>query len=193
MAFPVPEWLRPLARLVRHASVRHDALHELRRRLRGEPPLPEGAVRRVLVVCHGNVCRSPFGEVLLAVLRPELDVRSAGLHAADGSPADPSAMRCAERMGVSLAEHRSRKVDAELLSWADLVLVMQGAHVAEIARAWPDSRARVRLLGDFLPHAPFGLPDPWGEDDAVFDSVFTRVRMAVEALAARIESRRGVT
>src|SRR5262245_55242849 len=119
------QWLRTLARLVRSRPARQDARHELRRRLREEPALPDGPLRRVLVLCHGNICRSPFAEALLTARIPGLEVRSAGLHAADGHPADPSAVACAQRMGVSLAAHRSARVTAELVAWADLVLVMQ--------------------------------------------------------------------
>jgi protein-tyrosine phosphatase len=180
--------LRALARLFRSAPARHDAIHEWRRRRHGEPPLPRGPIRRVVVLCHGNICRSPFAEALLAARLPTLEVRSGGLHAGDGNPADPSAIACAQRMGVSLAAHRSARVNGELLGWADLVLVMQGSHVAAIAHGWPQFAGRVRLLGDFLPAPPHGLPDPWGESDAVFDRVFARVRDAVERLAARIES-----
>src|SRR6266404_712562 len=115
MTSGLARWLRSLARLVRSPAARQDARHELRRRLRGEPGLPEGRLNRVLVLCHGNICRSPFAEALLAARVPALEVRSAGLHAGDGNPADPSAIACAERMGVSLAAHRSARVDAERL------------------------------------------------------------------------------
>lgn len=186
-----PEWLRASARLVRSAEAREDARHELRRRMRGEPALPEGPLRHLLVLCHGNICRSPFAETLLAARLPAREVRSAGLHAGDGNPADPSAIACAQRMGISLAGHRSARVGAELLGWADLVLVMQGSHAAEIARRWPQCSGRVRLLGDFLPAPPHALPDPYGHDAPVFDRVFARLRTAVDALAARVEERGG--
>jgi protein-tyrosine-phosphatase len=185
-----PGWLRALARWARFAEVRQDARHELRRRLRGEPALPHGPIRRVLVLCHGNICRSPFAEVLLAARLPDCEVRSGGLHAGDANPADPSAIACAERMGVSLAAHRSTPVGPELLGWADLVLVMQGSHVAEIERRWPRFAGRVRLLGDYLSEPPHVLPDPYGHDAPVFDRVFARLRSAVEVLAARIDAQR---
>jgi len=185
-----PESLRVLVRLVRSAEARQDARHELRRRTRGEPALPDGPLRHLLVLCHGNICRSPFAEVLLAARLPAREVRSAGLHAGDGNPADPSAVACAQRMGVSLAAHRSAPVGAELLGWADLVLVMQGSHAAEIERRWPQYSGRVRLLGDFLSAPPHVLPDPYGHDAPVFDRVFARLRSAADGLAARIEAQR---
>ena len=185
-----PEWLRSFARLARSVEARQDAHHELRRRMRGEPALPEGPLRHLLVLCHGNICRSPFAEALLAARLPGREVRSAGLHAGDGNPADASAVACAQRMGISLAAHRSALVDAELLGWADLVLVMQGSHVAEIERRWPQFSGRVRLLGDFLPAPPHALPDPYGHDDPVFDRVFARLHSAVEGLVTRIEAQR---
>lgn len=185
--------LRTLARLVLSASARHDARYEWARRLRGEPPLPDGRMQRVLVLCHGNICRSPFAAVLLAARLPQLEVRSGGLQAANGDPADATAARCAQRRGISLAAHRSARVNAESLGWADLVLVMQGSHVAEIERAWPQFGPRVRLLGDFLADPPYLLPDPWGKEEAVFERVFTRLADAVERLAVRIEKRQATT
>lgn len=175
-------------RLARSAAARDDARHEWRRRLRGEPPLPAGPLRRLLVLCHGNICRSPFAAALLAARIPDREVRSAGLQAGEGSPADPVAVACAARMGVSLTQHRSRRVCGEVLAWADLILVMQGSHVAWIEREWPQFAARVRMLGDFLPAPPHLLPDPWGERDEVFDHVFSRLTSAVEGLALRIEA-----
>lgn len=184
----VPRWLRSLARLARSEAARDDALHELRRRVRGEPQLPAGVSRRLLVLCHGNICRSPFAAALLATRLPAREVRSAGLKAGHGNPADPTAAVCASRLGVSLAAHRSQRVDAELLAWADLILVMQGCHAAAIRREWPQFASRVRLLGDFLPDPPHLLPDPWGEPEPVFDRVFARTVTAVDQLAQRLES-----
>jgi protein-tyrosine phosphatase len=189
MRSAAPHWVRFLGRLALSAPARADALDELRRRFRGEPRLPEGRLDRVLVLCHGNICRSPFAAALLATRVPNREVRSAGLQAGEGNPADPTAVSCARRLGVSLAAHRSLRVGADLLAWADLILVMQGSHAAEIRRDWPRFASRVRLLGDYLPNPPHLLPDPWGEPEPVFERVFARIVLAADNLAERLESR----
>jgi protein-tyrosine phosphatase len=185
-----PEWLRASARLVRSAEAREDARHELRRRMRGEPALPEGPLRHLLVLCHGNICRSPFAETLLAARLPAREVRSAGLHAGDGKPRRPVGDRVRTAHGLLSRRSIDRRGSAPSCSAGPTsMLVMQGSHVAEIARRWPQCSGRVRLLGDFLPDPPHALPDPYGHDAPVFDRVFARLRTAVDALAARVEER----
>jgi protein-tyrosine phosphatase len=98
------------------------------------------------------------------------------------------AARCAERFGVSLAAHRSSRVNDALLAWAHLVLVMEGSQKAAVDRSWPQARGRVRLLGDFLATPPHHLRDPWGQSEAVFDEVFERLRSAADRLAVQLEA-----
>ena len=120
-------------RLARSAPARADARNELRRRVRGEPRLPEGPLHRLLVLCHGNICRSPFAAVLLATR--DSDPRGA-IGRARSRRREPGGPDRREVRGAHRAcrspQHRSLRVDAELLAWADLILVMQGAHAAAI-------------------------------------------------------------
>ncbi len=176
--------------MLRYPDARHDAWHEWRRRLRGEPDLPAGSLGRVLFVCHGNICRSPFAERVLRERLPALEVRSAGLEAAEGNPADPAALRAAARAGCSLDAHRTRRMTPDQVAWADLVLGMEGSHARRLLARWPEARPKLRLLGDFLASPPHRLQDPWGQPDAVFDQVFGRVVAAVERLARRLEEGR---
>lgn len=182
----VPRRIRSAARLLRSAHARRNAAHEWRRRIGGEPPLPS-PVRRVLVLCHGNICRSPYARVLLARLRPELEVVSAGLAAGRDAGADPTARQVAARRGVDLAAHRSRPLDGLDLAAFDLVLVMEAAQAAAVVAHTPAAAARVRVLGDYLPAPPFGIDDPWGQPEPVFEETFARIALAVERLAKRLD------
>jgi protein-tyrosine phosphatase len=182
-------WPGTVARIVLQPDLRWDALHEWRRRLRGQPELPPGPIRTVLLVCHGNICRSPFAEKCLARYSPQLEVKSAGLDTEPGSPAAPGAIRIARRFGVDLGDHSARLLEPELLRWADLIVGMQGRHSAHLIRNWETARGKVRLLGDFLPRPPYAIFDPWGEGDAVFAAAFLRIDSAVRRLAAALANR----
>lgn len=189
MALRGPRWVRRAGALVVSSDERANALHEWRRRRGGEPELPPDPVRRVLVICLGNICRSPFAEGLLASQRPELALRSAGLLAGAGAPADATAQRVAARFGVDLAAHAARRLADEDVDWADLILAMEGQHVARLARQWPAGGSKTRLLGDFLPSPPFAIRDPWGQGEDVFARTFERIEAAVEQLSARLAAR----
>jgi protein-tyrosine phosphatase len=182
----MPSWVRRAGRLVVRPQARADLLHEWRRRRAGEPPLDPRAVGRVLVLCHGNICRSPFAARLLGARVPRLDVRSAGLEAVEGRGAEPAARRTASAFGVELAAHAAHRLASADVDWADLILGMEAHHAAAVRRAWPAAAARTHLLGDFLGAPPFRIEDPWGQGDAVFRATFERIAEAVERLAERL-------
>lgn len=182
-----PQWVRTLGRRLLVFEDRHNALHEWRRE-RGGPPALEAPVRRVLVICYGNICRSPFAGLLLARRLPGIEVRSAGLEARDGKPAEAGASRMALRHGIDLQDHGAHRMRAEDVEWADLILGMEGWQCARVRHRWPEGAAKTHLLGDFFSHGPFGIADPYGHDDATFTATFDRIALGVEALAARLEA-----
>lgn len=181
--------LRAVARAIVRPDARADARHEWARRLRrAARPVPDD-VRSVLVICHGNICRSPYAAALLQRALPDLAIASAGLAAADGDPADPAARRTASRRGVCLEGHRSQRITPADLRSADLVLGMEGRHVAAALALVPERGARIRMLGEFLPDAPYTIVDPWGRDEGTFDRVFDRIELAAKELARALRSR----
>jgi protein-tyrosine-phosphatase len=106
---------------------------------------------KVVIVCTGNICRSPMA---MALLRDELErrgcddveVASAGTWADDGHPASDGAITVMRRRGIDLGEHRSRAVDADHLRDADIVVAMTSVHVSEILEAAPEARDKVVML-----------------------------------------------
>jgi len=91
----------------------------------------------VLMVCTGNICRSPMAEGFLrhrlpSVLQSEVTVRSAGTYGLHGNRAEPLAIRAAAAHGVDISNHRARILDAPLIRSADLVLAMQRYHLDTI-------------------------------------------------------------
>ena len=89
----------------------------------------------MLVVCVGNICRSPLGERALAARLDGVTVSSAGLGALVDSEADPDAARAAAELGISLDNHRARQWTGAIGAAHDLILVMEPEQRRSIVQA----------------------------------------------------------
>jgi protein-tyrosine phosphatase len=159
--------------------------------LAGPRPARSGA-RRILVVCDGNICRSPFAAAILGERLANLGVivESAGLSAARGHPAPPLARAAAERHGVSLTAHRSRPLAPEMVANADLILVMDLEQERRLLDLDPGAAGKLELLGR---HGPGRLDspeiaDPVSGDARTFDRVYARVSSASERVAEGVRA-----
>ena len=116
---------------------------------------------QVLLVCTGNICRSPMAEALLrsALQRHPGDaapaVASAGTIARDGAPAMPEAVKAAAELGVDVSSHSAHRLRPEDIRDADLIVGMAAEHLEDVQALVPDAQSRtftlkelVRLLED---------------------------------------------
>ncbi len=172
-------WVRLAPERLLHPRRRREAV--ARRRVAGLPS-------RVLVLCYGNICRSPYAEARLRQLVEErglgrITVESGGFFG-PGRPANDMARRLSAERGLDLGAHRSRRVDAPLGSLASLVLVMTRQQADAAARDAGVLASRIELLGDFdpLPVESRDIPDPYGHPLEVFERVFDRIDRCLVAL-----------
>ena len=120
----------------------------------------------ILVICTGNICRSPVAEGFLRASLIERfgdrspSVSSAGTSGWEGSTAMGESIEAARELGVDITPHRARELLPEHVEVADLVLAMAREHEAAVSRSLPDAAAKtftlkelVRLL-ESLPPAP---------------------------------------
>lgn len=142
-------------------------------------------VRNVLVVCVGNICRSPVGEYLLRQLVPGLDVGSAGLGAMVGQPADALAAEVAAANGVSLDGHVARQFTPALGGAYDLLLAMEPGHKREIFRLAPHLSGRTLLFDQWT--GMQGIADPYQRSRDFHEGVFRQIRAASDAWAERLK------
>lgn len=102
--------------------------------------------QNILVVCIGNICRSPMAEALLKQAHPEKTVTSAGLEGVVGHPADPFAIECMRMLGVDISSHVAQQLNSEMLVHADIVFAMTTQQVKNIEERWPFSKGKVFRL-----------------------------------------------
>jgi len=108
----------------------------------------------LLVVCTGNICRSPYAAALLgdrlARVRPgAFEVGSAGTHAIPGVPIDPGSARILQGHGVDTGDRRSRRLTAQLAGSAQIVLLMSPEHRAVVVDEQPAAHRRTFLFREF--------------------------------------------
>ncbi|HCD5323076.1 TPA: protein tyrosine phosphatase [Klebsiella michiganensis] len=140
----------------------------------------------ILIVCTGNICRSPIGERFLRREMPNKKIDSAGTGALVNHEADANAVKIAEEHGLSLEGHKGRQFTASLGRQYDLILVMEKIHIEEIGRISPESRGKTMLFGQWLNQRE--IPDPYRKSEEAFSLVYQLIEQAglrwVEKLSA---------
>ena len=145
-------------------------------------------IRHILVVCVGNICRSPMAEALLRNgLGPDsaITVSSAGIGALVGFPAAEHAMELMRENGLDISDHRARQLDRDLIAAADLVLVMESGHKRAIDAIDSTARGKVQRLCEWRDQ---DIDDPYQQSREAFDEALTLIRQGVEDWLTRIKS-----
>lgn len=160
-------------------------LHPLRRRQALEALRARGRPASVLVVCHGNICRSPMAAALLrrALVPLGIEVRSAGMIGFN-RPAPPEAVAAAARHAVDLTAHRSRLLTADGVRSAGLIVAMDPSQRRYVYERFGRLPADVLILGDLDPEPveTRTIRDPVDQPQAVFDQVYDRIARCVREL-----------
>jgi len=154
---------------------------------------------RILVLCHGNICRSPLAEVLIEaainadpLLAGRVAVSSAGTsdeHAGEGMHENSATILSARGLRSS---HQARLFTPAIASTLDLVLaadqvnLRNGRSIIRLAERQPE----IRLLRDFDP-ASVGrnLDDPWGYAPSAYERAATEISAAIPGLLAELRDR----
>lgn len=149
---------------------------------------------KLVFVCWGNICRSPMAERVARreadELGLDLDVESFGISSEEsGSPIDRRAAVTLRAHGYDAAGHRARKVTADDLTEADLVIAVEPFQVDRLLALAPG--ATVALLNDFNPAKPKGEPldDPWYGDQAGFEETLEDIEAAMPGILEAVSGR----
>lgn len=142
----------------------------------------------ILVVCSGNICRSPVAAALLQQVFPDKLVSSAGLaveaSGLSGREMDATARKVAEAQGLSCPPHSARQLTSSLASQADIILVMETHHRREIAQRFPVALAKTFLLGNWLEKSE--VDDPHRKSEEAFLYIHQHLAQGCESWIGKL-------
>ena len=139
---------------------------------------------RILIVCDGNICRSPTVAAMLRELKPGKTVSSAGLVGLVGHDMESTARAVAEENGLECGPHTARKLDSELCRDNDLILVMESRQKERLNRAFPEASGKTFLLSHW--NGGHDIPDPYKRGRDAFERIYPMMKEATKAWAKKL-------
>lgn len=144
---------------------------------------------QILVVCTGNICRSPVGA---ALLKERLDQRglvdwsvtSAGTWAQEQRGASQYSVEIMAERGLDIQDHLAEMIEQSHLQEADLVLCMESGHVEALKAEFPDHGEKIFLISEMAGRR-YSVSDPYGKNK---DSYYRMVQDLSEIIEDGIET-----
>lgn len=151
------------------------------------------ACMKVLMVCLGNICRSPMAEGILRAKAEhegvEIEIDSAGTgnyHVGQGP--DPRAVACALARGIEISQLRARQIMREDFDRYDVIYVMDRSNLSDVLELAQNAahRKKVRLiLNETSPGHDREVPDPYFGGQEGFDTVFEMLSASAEMIVKK--------
>jgi protein-tyrosine phosphatase len=144
-------------------------------------------IQNILIVCVGNICRSPMGEALfverLKSKSSKIMVSSAGLGALIDRPADKLAQELMLQKGLDISSHRARQISPEILFDTDIIFTMTSGQQTQLECNLPSIRGRVHRIGNW---GGYDVPDPYQRPKEAFEQALTLIEQGVEDWCGKI-------
>lgn len=142
----------------------------------------------ILFVCTGNTCRSPMAAGLMnkIAIEEDLDVRieSAGLFAAEGSPASDKAIEAMKKYDVDLSDHRAKQITPELIEKSDVILTMTAAQKMLLSEVAGD---KTYTLCEYA-GTEGDIADPFGGDLEEYEEVAQMIYFALQSISEKLNN-----
>ena len=141
------------------------------------------AFDNILVVCVGNICRSPMAEALLKQRYPNKNINSAGVGALVGHPADPATLEIMNDQQLDVTNHVAKQIDESLAKKADIIFTMSDGQTKWIEERWPFCRGKTFKLGHWKDK---DIADPYKHEKSAFQTAYQDIVDSLEQWSEKI-------
>lgn len=143
-------------------------------------------VRKILMVCLGNICRSPLAEgIMRSKLGDEYLIDSAGTgNWHEGETPDHRAVSVARKFGIDISGLQARQISTTDFEFFDLILVMDESNFRNVTALIEDEQhlSKVKMI-----LADRDVPDPYWGDESDFELVFELLNLATDEIISQFE------
>ncbi len=145
-------------------------------------------LKHVLVLCYGNIYRSPFVDQLLQKYTAQNDdaVKSAGFYYKSGRPSPDSHIVMSRQFDIDLSQHKSTVISDALIDWADVIVIMDLPNWIKLKSLAPNALSKTIWLGAFCEDDNIEIPDPYGKDPDTIHQILTRLNNGATKLANKL-------
>ena len=144
------------------------------------------SVKRIIFICEGNICRSPFAEIVASTIQKNIPVLSMGLSASGKHSPDKLAQKVAMEYGYDMSRLCSTKFDVEQIEEGDLLVVMEIYQYKLLADTVKNKRCQLVILGSWDNPKKLVISDPFGRSASRFRRIFSHIKYSVENLLSNL-------
>lgn len=136
----------------------------------------------ILIICYGNIYRSPLAEHLLNMLcsQSNITTRSAGFHEKVNRACEPEYLNILTNYGYDLSSHRSKRVTVDDVYWSDVIIIMDRKNWDMIHDLYPKSSAKTVWIGAFSKAVGIEVVDPYGKNNVILNSVINDIQTCIK-------------
>jgi protein-tyrosine-phosphatase/predicted ATP-grasp superfamily ATP-dependent carboligase len=139
--------------------------------------------KKILFVCRGNICRSPFAEKYSRTIFPEnIHIFSCGYIQQDGRESPPEAISTAKKFGIDLSDHRALHITEEMMQNSDLVIVFDESNLRMLLEKFPQNKSKIWFLSEICTDIPIDIEDPFRKDCEMYEKVYSEIACCIDKI-----------
>ncbi|MDG1733833.1 MAG: protein tyrosine phosphatase [Thalassotalea sp.] len=139
----------------------------------------------ILIVCIGNICRSPSAERILQQLLPSKSLTSAGIGALVDHEIETNAAQLLDQNGFNSENHKACQISTDIVNNAELILVMEKKHQQVLMKKYPSASGKIMLLGKWNNEQE--IPDPYRKSTEAFEHAYKLIEQNCQAWAQKLK------